>query len=146
MAGRAIMLVAIIGEALAGFLPWLQTGERKRNGYELIDAARALDVEALEPLLWRSLALAWYLAPLAAAVCCLAVLLHARRTAAVLAIVTGSLGVALALVVELGVPAPALSGVSLTLIAAVAGLVGGTVELVVIRQEGGRRELAPQPR
>jgi lipopolysaccharide export LptBFGC system permease protein LptF len=141
------MLVGIVGEALAGFLPWLQTGERQRNGYELIDAARALDVEALEPLLWRSLALAWYLAPLAAAVCCLAALLHARRTAAVLAVVTGLVGAAVALLVELGIPAPARSGVALTLITAVAGLVGGTVELVVARQEGGRRrELAPEPR
>jgi hypothetical protein len=137
------MLVAIASEAAAGFLPWLRTGERERSGYELIDAARSLDV--LDSAVVRTLALAWFLVPLAAALCCLAVLLHARRAAAVLAIGTGLLGAGFSLRVEL-VPLPALSGAHLTLIAALAVVVAGTAELVHELAEGGRRELAPEPR
>lgn len=153
MAGRAggtsgtrsvtIMLVAIVAEAVAGFLPWLRTGERERSAYELIDAARTLDV--LDSAVVRGLALAWFLVPLAAAVCCLAVLLHARRAAALLAVGTGLLGAGFALRVELA-PLPALSGVHLTLIAALAVVVGGTFELVHELAEGDGRELAPEPR
>jgi hypothetical protein len=137
------MLVAIVAEAVAGFFPWLQTGERRRSAYELIDAARTLDV--LDSAVVRGLALAWFLVPLAAALCCLAVLLHARRAAALLAIATGLLGAGFALRLELA-PLPVLSGVHLTLIAALAVVVGGTFELVHELAEGGRRELAPEPR
>jgi hypothetical protein len=143
MAGRSVMLVGIVGEAAAGFLPWLRTGERERNGYELIDAARTLDV--LDSAVVRIMALAWFVVPLAAALCCLAVLLQAPRVAAALAIATGLLGAGFALRVEL-TPLPALSGAHLTLAAAVAVVVGGTLELVHDLAEGGRRELAPEPR
>jgi hypothetical protein len=137
------MVVAIVGEAVAGFLPWLRTGERERSAYELVDAARSLDV--LDSAVVRGLAMAWFLVPLAAALCCLAMLLHARRVAALLAIGTGLLGAGFSLRVELA-PLPALSGAHLTLITSLVVVVAGTVELVHDLAEGGRRELAPEPR
>jgi hypothetical protein len=137
------MVVAIVGEAVAGFLPWLRTGERERSAFELVDAARNLEV--LDSAVVRGLAMAWFLVPLAAALCCLALLLHARRAAALLAIGTGLLGAGFALRVEL-TPLPALSGAHLTLIASLAVVVAGTVELVHELAEGDGRELAPEPR
>lgn len=137
------MVVAIVGEAVAGFLPWLRTGERERSAYELVDAARSLDV--LDSAVVRALAVAWFLVPLAAMLCCLALLLHARRVAALLAIGTGLLGAGFALRLELA-PLPSLFGARLTLIAALVVVVAGTAELVHDLAEGGRRELAPEPR
>jgi hypothetical protein len=137
------MVVAIVGEAVAGFLPWLRTGERERSAYELVDAARSLDV--LDSAVVRGLALAWFLVPLATTLCCLALLLHARRVAALLAIGTGLLGAGFALRLEVA-PLPTLFGARLTLIAALAVVVAGTAELVHELAEGGRRELAPEPR
>lgn len=121
------MLVAIVVEAVAGFLPWIRTGQRERSGFELVDTARTLDV--LDSGVQRGLALALYLVPLAAALCWFAVLMHRRRAAAVLAIATGVVGAIVALSVERAAVA-SLSGVRATLIAALAVLVGGTFELV----------------
>jgi hypothetical protein len=138
MVGRVVMLAAVGVEALAGFFPWIRTGQRERNGFELIDAARTLDV--LDSGIQRGLALAWYLVPLAAALCWLAALLHLHRIAALLAIGTGLLGTGIALSVE-RVPMPSLLGVHVALIAALAVVAGGILELL----EGGRHELAPEP-
>jgi hypothetical protein len=132
------MLAAVTAEAVAGFLPWIRSGHRQRSGFELIDSVRTLHV--LDSGLQKGLALAWYLVPLAAALCWLAVLLDRRRSAALLSIGTGVLGTVVALSVERAAVS-SLIGVHATLTAALAAAVGGTVELV----EGGRHELANGP-
>ena len=128
---RTLMLTAVAAEALAGFLPWVRSGRRERTSFELIDAARTLDV--LDSGLARGLAVAWYLVPLAAALCWLAVLLHFRRTAAVVAIAVGLLGVGLAFSIERA-PVASLAGVRATLVAGVAVIAGAGIELMVERR------------
>jgi hypothetical protein len=139
MGGRAFLLMtAIAAQAVCGFLPWLRSGQRQRNGFELIDAARTLD--ALDSTTQRALALGMYLVPLAATLCCLAVLLDRRRTAAAIALVTGLLGLVAALSIEWA-PLPSLIGVHATLLAAVVVFGGGLAELL----KGVHHERAPQP-
>ncbi|MGH9211439.1 MAG: hypothetical protein ACRD2C_12270 [Acidimicrobiales bacterium] len=139
MVGRVMMLAGLAVEAVAGFLPWIRTGQRERNGFELIDAARTLDV--LESGVHRAFALAWYVVPLAATLCWLAVLLHRPRIGALLALTTGLLGLATAFSLE-QTDVPTLVGVRAVLIAAAAVVAGAILELV----EGGRHELVPEPR
>jgi hypothetical protein len=136
MAWRVTMLVAVAVEAAAGFLPWLRTGERERNAYELVEVARSLDV--LDTGLHRTLAGAWFLVPLAAALCWLAALLRWRRSAALIALAAGLLGALFAGGLERAAT-PVQAGVRATLVASLAVVVGSTVEL----WRAGRDELAP---
>jgi hypothetical protein len=129
----------VAGEVVGGFLPWIRSGQRQRNGFELVDAARTLDV--LDSGVQRALAAAWYLVPLAAALCWLAMLLHRYRTAAGVAITTGLIGGLVAVSVEQAA-IPSLVGVRTTLFSALAVVAGATIELV----EGRRHELAHEPR
>jgi lipopolysaccharide export LptBFGC system permease protein LptF len=134
--GRMVFVAAVSTEALAGFLPWLRSGQRERDGFELVDAARSLDV--LDAGWQRALAVAWYLVPLTAALSCLALLLRRRRTAAGLAVGAGVVGVAVTLVVELA-RIPALPGLHVSLAAAVAAVVAGSLELSPLARGQGRR-------
>lgn len=113
--------------AAAGFLPWVRTGERERSAFELIDAARMLDV--LDSTLLRALATAFYFVPLVAMLCWVAELAQQPRVAAVLGIACGLLGLLVALGIETAA-VTALAGVRATLIAAVAVIVGGTYGLL----------------
>lgn len=121
------MLAGAALVAATGFLPWVRTGERERSAFELIDAARMLDV--LDSGVLRALAVAFYFVPFAAMLCFVAVLSQQPRIAAVLAIGTGLLGLLVALGVETAA-VTALSGVRATVVAAVAVIVGGTFELL----------------
>lgn len=144
MSGRAPLLLAMAALAASGFLPWLSSGQRDRNGFELIDAARSLDT--LDSTIQRGFALSMYLVPLAAALCWLAVLLERPRTAAVLAVATGLLTFLMALSIERA-PFPSLVGARVTLGAAVVAIGGGTAELLRGRTvpERDHRERAHQP-
>jgi hypothetical protein len=79
--------------------------------------------------------------PLAAALCWLAGLLHWRRTAAAIALVTGVLGAVFAGGLERAAT-PVEVGVRATLVASLAVIVGSTVEL----WRAGRDERATRPR
>lgn len=149
-AWRAAMAAALVAETVAGFLPWLRTGERERNAYELVDAARSLD--ALDSAAVRLLASAWYLVPLAAALCWLGLLLDPHRPsgsltrgAAGLGLATGLLGVLFALAVE-GAPIPVQGGVRATLVASLTVMIGSTglaIGGVIEHRKAGEHELAP---
>jgi hypothetical protein len=139
------MVTAVVVEALAGFLPWLRSGQRARNGFELVDAARSLDV--LDAGWQRALAVGWYLVPLAATLCCLAVLLDRERAAAGLALAAGVVGMTITLLVELA-PIPVLAGLRLSLVGATAAVAAGSLELKPRRARRERRthhELAHEP-
>lgn len=145
MVGRVVLAGAVGMEAVAGFLPWLRTGQRERNGFELVDAARSLDV--LDAPWQRAIATLWYLVPLAATLCCLALLLHRPRTAAGLAVGAGAVGLCITLLVELAA-IPVLVGLRVGLVAALAAVVAGSLELVPHRGRHERRthhELAHEP-
>jgi hypothetical protein len=94
VAGR-VALVALGVETACAFLPWVRTGNRDRTSFEVIGAARELDV--LRSPVERILAAAWYGMPLLAALAVLAAALGARRVMAVFAIGAGALGVAVGL-------------------------------------------------
>lgn len=139
------MTAAVAVEALAGFLPWLRSGQRERDGFELVDTARSLDV--LDAGWQRAIAVGWYLVPLAAALCCLAALLHHWRLAAGLAVGAGLVGAAVTLLVE-WTTIPVLLGLRVSLVAAVAAVVAGSLELSPRRRGHERRtthELAHEP-
>lgn len=120
------MLVAVAIEAAAGFLPWVRTGQRERTSFELISSARSLGV--LDSGLERTLALAWYLVPLAATLAWLATLLHRERIGAALAVAAGVLGVGMVWAIDHG-PIATLVGVRATLCAALVATAGGTLVL-----------------
>lgn len=138
MVGRAIMLAAVAAQTVTCFLPWVRTGQRERNAFELVDAARTLDV--LDSGVLRGLALALYLVPLAATLCWLAVLLHRQRVAAGLAVGMGLFGIVISFSLE-QTAITSLQGVRATLVTALAVILGATLDLM----EGGRHELAHEP-
>lgn len=119
------MLAGATAVAGAGFLPWVRTGERERSAFELIDAARMLDV--LDSTALRALAVAFYFVPLVAALGWVAELSQSPRLATALALVAATMGLLAAVGVELAA-VPALTGVRATLLAAAAVTVGGTYE------------------
>ena len=121
------MLAGATAVAGAGFLPWVRTGERERSAFELIDAARMLDV--LDSSVLRALAVAFYFVPLVAALGWVAELSGQSRLATVLAVSATVMGLLAALGIELAA-IPALTGVRATLAAAMAVIVGGTYELL----------------
>jgi hypothetical protein len=127
MVGRTVMLTGATAMAGAGFLPWVRTGERERSAFELIDAARMLDV--LDSGVLRALAVAFYFVPLVAALGWVAELSEQPRLATALAVATALMGLLAALGVELA-EVPALTGVRATLLAAAAVTAGGTYELL----------------
>ena len=127
MVGRTVMLAGATAVAGAGFLPWVRTGERERSAFELVDAARVLDV--LDSNVLRALAVAFYFVPLVAALGWVAELSQQPRLAAALAAATTMMGLLVAVGVEMAA-IPALTGVRATLLAAVAVAAGGTYELM----------------
>lgn len=95
-ARRAVTVAAVLAVAIetaCAFLPWVRTGRRDRTSFELISAARELDV--LRSPLERVAATAWYLMPLLAALVALTAALAARRAMGLMAITTGFLGLAI---------------------------------------------------
>lgn len=126
MGGRRIMLTAAVLLAACGFLPWLRSGQRERSGFELLDAARSLDV--LGPTTLRALAFGLYLLPLAAALCWLAALLEWPKVAAAVGVAAGLLGGLPAVAMEQA-DIPTLVGVRIGWIAAAAIVAAAVVEL-----------------
>ena len=86
-------LVAVGIETITAFLPWVRTGHRDRTSFEVISAARELDV--LRSPLERLVAAAWFTMPLLAALAALAAAASARRAAAIMTIAAGVLGLAI---------------------------------------------------
>src|SRR5688572_13235763 len=98
MVGRTVMLTGATVIAGAGFLPWVRTGERERSAFELVDAARVLDV--LDSGVLRTLALAFYFLPLVAMLGWVAELSKQPRVATLLAGLVATTGLVVALGVE----------------------------------------------
>jgi hypothetical protein len=121
-------LIAVAIESTSAFLPWVRTGHRNRTSFEVISAARELDV--LRSPLERVVAAAWYAMPLAAA-------LGARRAMAMAAVAAGVLGIAVGRGVFVG-PFAHYAALVVSLAASGVAVTGGIWILASTRGEARR--------
>ena len=128
LAGVAVIVVA-------AFLPWGGSGTTERSSFEIVAIADRLDVVD-EPL--RSVARAWYAAPLVGAAAALAAATRRRALAEVAGTVVAAGGVALAVAVARS-PLRALPGICVTIVGASMVVAG----LVVGRFDRSRKERTP---
>ena len=118
--GATLAVAGTLGVLGASFLPWAHSGEVARTSYQVVEAARALDVV---DGVWAGAARGWYLVPLLAVGTGLAAALGRRAATATLSAVVGSAAVGLAVAVKAS-PLGAGVGTSVALAAGVAALVG----------------------
>ena len=118
---RAISAVAgTLGVLGASFLPWARSGSASRTSYEVVEAARRLE---LVDGVWASLALSWFFVPLLVVCAGLSATLGRPVATATLSAVVGSTAVGLAAAVEAS-PLDAEVGTSVALAAGAMALVG----------------------
>lgn len=115
-----VAVVGVIGVLGASFLPWARSGSATRTSYELVAAARRLEVVSG---VGATLARGWYLLPLVVACTWLAATLRRPLVAAVSSAVVGTATLALVAAVKAS-PLPADTGTTLSLIAGIVALVG----------------------
>ncbi len=97
-AARAALVVALAATVASTFLPWVRTGTRERNSYQLIAAARRLHV--LEGTLERLAAPGWFFVPFLAALSVLALATGRPRLASGLGVAVGAGAVGLVIAVR----------------------------------------------
>lgn len=137
-AARRRLAPALVGIGAASvvggaFLPWVASGDRVRNSFEVVRAGRSLGV--LDGDLERAGALAWYLVPVVGALTLLGLSAGFRRTAAVLAAVAGVAGLTMAFTVR-ATSLPTRSGPGVTMGASALAIVGAAF---TIRRNEERR-------
>lgn len=88
----AVTVSASIGVLVASFLPWFRSGHRARSSFELIGAARTLDL--VQGWQLRTLTALWYFIPLLVAVTWTAGALRRDRLAAAAGVFVGTCAVA----------------------------------------------------
>lgn len=109
-----------LGVLGASFLPWAGSGGASRTSYQVLEAARNLEVVSG---IWATTARLWYLVPLLVAGTWLAATLQRSLATATLSAVVGSAAVGLAVAVEAS-PLGAEVGTSVALAAGATALVG----------------------
>jgi hypothetical protein len=87
-----VSLVAATCAVAASLLPWVRTGARERSSYELLAAARRLEV--LDSGAEHALLVAWRFVPLVVALGWLALALGWRRVAAAAGVIAGIAAIA----------------------------------------------------
>ena len=115
-----LAVAGAMGVLAASFLPWARSGEAGRTSYEIVAAARRLDVVHG---VWATAAAGWYLVPLLVVATGLAAALGRRVATATLSAVVGSAAAGLAAAVEAS-PLDAEMGTSVALAAGATALVG----------------------
>lgn len=116
----AVAAVGALGVLGTSFMPWARSGSSSRTSYELVAAARRLDVVSGTG---ATLARGWYLVPLVVAGAWLAAALGRPLVAAVSSAVVGVATLALVVAVKAS-PLPADTGSNLALAAGVLALLG----------------------
>lgn len=112
---------SIVGGAL---LPWVATGERQRNSFEIVRAGHALGV--LDGRLEELAGQAWYLLPLVGALTVCGLAAGFRRAAAGLGAVAGLAAMVMALVVR-ATSLPTRPGIGVTMGAAALAISGAAL-------------------
>lgn len=122
--GPALLVTGTVSMVGGALLPWVATGERQRNSFEIVRAGRALGVldHGVEKLAGQG----WYLVPVVAALALLGLAVGCRRTAAALGAVAAAAAVAMALVVR-ATSFPARFGIGVTMGAAVLAVIGAAL-------------------
>ena len=125
-------LVAGAAEVGGAFLPWVRTGERERNSFELIGVARRLRV--LQSAWEQPASAAWYFVPLVIALALVAAAVGRRAVAGGLLALAGAAGIAVGVAVA-AAPLAVLPGLRVTIVGAVgAGAAGVAVLAMEVRR------------
>ncbi len=119
-----LLVVGTASMVSGALLPWVATGERQRNSFEVVRAGHALGVldDGVEKLAGQG----WYLVPVVAALALLALAVGCRRAAAALGVVAAAAAIALALVVR-ATSLPTRFGIGVTMGAAVLVVIGAAL-------------------
>jgi hypothetical protein len=131
----AVLIAGLVAggvEVAAAFLPWVRTGERERNSFELIGVARRLHV--LQSAWEQPASAAWYFVPFVVALALVAAAIGRRAVAGALLAVAGLAGALVGLAVA-GAPLGVLPGLRVTIVSAVgAGAAGVAVLALEVRR------------
>ena len=117
LVGPAITTAGALAIVVGSFLPWLRSGRRGRSSYEMYALAKRLDFG--DGPAARGLVAMWPVVPLVVVAAALAAWSSRHHVSAGLAVL-GALYVAVVCVVAWRAPLPAMVGVAVTFIGAVA--------------------------